>query len=197
VRKAEVLTIQISVFALVVALFFLVSAVFVFAGSGRAAVAARPLLHSGCPVTTPPRTVTPHFSPVVGTGPVYAMATSFTFPTMLFAYPPPKRSRFYGSKWGGQVLKLLGSPDYRGGLLLRGHQLGGPNVVRFGTSTIPFKTLSLPRAYNDPAVGGWAGWGSYIRLRRSGCYQLRIIGTSFTETIVFRAKIVSNPPAVP
>ena len=148
-------------------------------------------------MTGPPRTVTPSFSQVVGAGPVYAMAASFTFPTMLFAYPPPKRSQFYGSKWGGQVLKLLGSPDYRGGLLLRGHQLGGPNAVRFGTGSIPFKALRLPRAYNDPAVGGWAGWGSYIRLRRSGCYRLQIIGTSFTETIVFRARIVKNPPAVP
>jgi hypothetical protein len=202
VRKSEVIPIHISpravwVLVLVLALFVVFSAMFVFAGHGPAAAAVRPLVRSACPVTTPPRTVTPNFSQVVGTGPVYAMATSFTFPTMLFAYPPPKRSQFYGSKWGGQVLKLLGSPDYRGGLLLRGHQLGGPNAVRFGTLSIPFTNLRLPRAYNDPAVGGWAGWGTYIRLRRSGCYRLQIIGASFSETIVFRAKIVKNPPAVP
>jgi hypothetical protein len=187
-------------FLLVAAFFFAFSATFVYAGRRQAAAAVQPLLRhhrSACPATGPPRTVTPSFSQVVGTGPVYAMATPFTFPTMLFAYPPPRRSQFYRSKWGGQVLKLLGSPDYRGGLLLRGHQVGGPNAVRFGTESIPLKTLRLLPAYNDPAVGGWAGWGSYIRLRRSGCYRLQIIGTSFTETIVFRAKIVKNPPAVP
>jgi hypothetical protein len=156
-----------------------------------------PVMKSGCPATTGARKLTPGYAPAVGKGPIYVETGGFEFPAIPFAYPSPRQSQFYGSKWGGQILKLIGSPTYRGVVLIRGRQLDGPNLLRFGTGPTPLVNLRLPPGIHDPRVGRWAGWGNYLRLRVPGCYGMQIDGTSSSETVVFRAERVRHPFASP
>ena len=170
-------------------------------GGGARHLAARPLrlpkVTSACSATTGARKVTRGYAPAVGTGPIYIETGGFEFPTIPFAYPPPRQSQFFENKWGGQILKLIGSPRYRGPVLIRGRELDGAEVLRFGPGPHPSPLLRLPRGLYDPGVGGFTGWGSYVRLRAPGCYGIQIDGTSFSELVIFRAERVKHPPASP
>lgn len=90
---------------------------------------------------------------------------------------------------GWYKLKVLWVADparYSGPILVRGRQIDGGNVLRFGDGADPTAELQL-----DPQTAltdsGWPDWPTYTRLRAPGCYAYQVDGTSFTTVITFRA----------
>jgi len=97
-----------------------------------------------------------------------------------FPYPPPPQQG-WGNEWsGGKVLWLLVSP--RSSVLIRGHQIGGANEVRFGQGVKPL----LEEKISASAVT----FGSTVRLRSPGCYVFQIDGKTFSNLIVFQAYLL-------
>jgi hypothetical protein len=74
-----------------------------------------------------------------------------------------------------------GDSGYRGPVLIRGRQVGGPGAVGFGEGHVPYDELQLQTGSGGPP------WQSFTRVRSPGCYFYQVDGTSFSETIVFRA----------
>ena len=78
-------------------------------------------------------------------------------------------------------------------MLFRSHRPGG---LGFGAGKVPWAEMDVP---GGPAggvglnPGGWRLWPGYARLRRPGCYGLQVDGTTFSEVIIFRACLSSNP----
>jgi hypothetical protein len=134
---------------------------------------------------TPARVVTPLFAPGQGNGPVYPLGWAAGF---AFMFRPE-----WGSIWGGNKVLWAGVRTYRGQVLIRGRQLDGTNIVRFGDGTRPVSEIRLnrPGAYSSAP---WSGrlWPSYTRLRAPGCYGWQIDGTTFSRVVVFRATM--SPP---
>jgi hypothetical protein len=146
-----------------------------------------PTLASGrhCPVAAPPHELSSVFGPGVGDGPVYAVFGG----TLTFEYPPRAKSQFAGSAWGGQKVLWVGNPVYSGPVLIRGHQLDGPNEVRFEDGVVPsLQLLFEPSDGIANSFSGFREWPSYTRLRASGCYAWQVDGTNFSEVIVFQAR---------
>lgn len=73
----------------------------------------------------------------------------------------------------------------RGSVLVRGHQLDGPNKssVRRPRSSRPALEPT-----SDAAPGGWRGYPSYTRLRAPGCYAYQIDTASGTKRAIFLAE---------
>ena len=148
-----------------------------------------PNLASGaaCP-RTPDGQVSPAYGPGLGTGPIYPVGLG-TNGVLSFAYPPDPSVEFAGSDWGGAKVLWVSSPAYRGPALIRGHQLDGPNGLRFGRGIDPSDELRLPQEPGARSIGeepGWRAWPSYTRLRAPGCYAYQVDGLDFTEVVVFR-----------
>ncbi len=90
---------------------------------------------------------------------------------------------FVGSAWKGDRTTWQSS-GYRGPILIRGRQVGGPGAVGFGEGHTPYAELQLL----GNAMGAPAGqWPSFTRVQAAGCYAYQVDGTSFSEVIVFRA----------
>jgi hypothetical protein len=83
-------------------------------------------------------------------------------------------------------------------VLVRGHQLDGPNELRFNGG------LHDPNTIDGPALapvltdlrllpvanGDGEPWGTalaYTRVRAPGCYAYQIDGLSFSDVVVFQA----------
>jgi hypothetical protein len=122
-----------------------------------------------------------------GSGPVYAVG--------VFPIPP------------AQTWKILwtSSPSYRGSILIRGRQLDGANQVYLNvdrgesaplepklqvtessgrvTSLFTMAYLSTDRAN----AAQFRDWPSAEYVASPGCYAWQVDGSSFSETIVFRA----------
>jgi hypothetical protein len=126
-------------------------------------------------------------SPGLGPGPVYPVLGS----VLGFVFPPPAggSALFAGSAWGGTKVLWIAASSYRGPVLIRGRELGGPHEVRFGAARIPAAEmrLSVPGAYSVGEPAGWREWPSYTRLQAGGCYAYQVDGTRFSIVIVFRA----------
>jgi hypothetical protein len=138
--------------------------------------------------------VTRYFGTAIGRGPVYAVSLAlFDHTAVLPVVMPSPGGLFPGSRWGGQILKWLEAPSYHGPVLIRGRALVGHAKLGFGGGGTPLAEMDLPPGSGDPKVGGWRFWPGYIRLRGPGCYGLQADGTTFSETIVFRACPSSNP----
>jgi hypothetical protein len=120
----------------------------------------------------------------LGEGPVYPVVT--TGPEDRGRETAPHR-RPYGVgrlEGGWYYLKTLWveRPRYRGPALVRGRQLDGPRLVRFGAGPRPTTELRLW----NPSGGFGRGWlerASYLRLRGPGCYGLQVDGKSFGKTM--------------
>jgi hypothetical protein len=130
-------------------------------------------------------TVNPNVGLVLGDGPVYPIGFDangvYNF-----------NSASQDSGW--YILKVLWTVDparYSGPILVRGHQLDGPNEVRFGLGANPAVELQLdPKsstvgAASDP--NNWPNWPTNMRLRAPGCYAFQVDGTNFTTVLTFRA----------
>jgi hypothetical protein len=128
--------------------------------------------------------VVPHvFSPVVGSGPLYAASFGETGG---ISY---RGSREEGGWYYVKVL-WLADPTYRGPVLIRGKQLDGPHVLRFGEGPHPTAELQLPPGDGRAATTapGWSNWPTYTRVRAPGCYAYQVDGLDFSEIIVVPAQ---------
>lgn len=131
------------------------------------------------------------YAPALGSGPVYPVGLGMDG-VLFFVYPPDPRSEFAGSDWGGEKVLWVSSPAYRGPALIRGHQLDGPNEVRFERGIDPPSELRLPEEGGATTAGeepGWRNWPSYTRLRAPGCYAYQVDGLDFSQMIVFQALV--------
>jgi hypothetical protein len=137
-----------------------------------------------CP-TTPPSgdlsTLAPgNVGTAFGRGPVYpVLARAAERAEILFEYPPPRDSVFYGSKWSGQKVMWILAPPFLGPAIVRGRQLDGPNELRFDSGLVPPRERRLRRRSNP----------SLTRLRAPGCYAYQIDALRFSYRIVFEAKL--------
>ncbi|HEY8825785.1 MAG TPA: hypothetical protein VIP07_13005, partial [Candidatus Limnocylindria bacterium] len=94
-----------------------------------------------------------------------------------------------GSPEGGWYFaKVLwvASPSYTGRALIRGHQIDGPNEVRFENGSDP--PLEL-RFDGNPLGDGWRHQPSYTRVRAPGCYAYQVDGIPVSSVIVFEATL--------
>src|SRR5205814_5413216 len=135
-----------------------------------AALRARPLrlpaVQPGAPCPAAQgKQVNPAFGPALGTGPVYPVG----FGTEGVYY-------FGGAleEGGWYYLKVLwvGSPDYRGPVLVRGGRVDAPGELRFERGADPPAELRLDAASTPP--GNWGNWPTYTRLRAPGCYAYQL-----------------------
>jgi hypothetical protein len=121
----------------------------------------------------------------LGTGPVFAGAD---LGNRYLLQPPPTKA---AGRWG--YFKILWSVrGYRGPLLIRGQQIGGPDGLGFGDPEFPPRPeLQIaPREPGTPTPSGsrdpWRFFPSAERVTAPGCYGLQIDGTSFSKVIVIR-----------
>ncbi len=132
----------------------------------------------------PGRTVDPGFAELVGDGPVYVGPLGTT--ATLF-YAPPQN--FGSQEWGGQTTFWAVQPGIAGLVLVRGHQVDGPNAVRFGRGDMPDAELLFraPAKAQSSLQDGWTYEIDYTRLRAPGCYAYQIDGETFSDVVIFRA----------
>jgi hypothetical protein len=114
-----------------------------------------------------------------------------------FANPPGHKLPGYGFgpgpvflsgqiEWhSGEYALILVSPDYAGPVVVRGHQLDGPN----GT---PLQVGEISDSAGSP--GQWRSWGGMVS-SPPGCYSLQADGAGFSEVIVFYINFGPPPPA--
>lgn len=90
-----------------------------------------------------------------------------------------------GSAGGGGVTG--GGSAGGGGLTGGGGAAGG--AVGFGDSQVPYDELQLDAPGRGAATPRGTGreWFTVTRVKQPGCYFYQVDGTSFTETILFRA----------
>ena len=138
-----------------------------------------------CPIG-PAQSVSPAFGTALGTGPIYPVGLGveavLTYSSASFPAP-----------WGGQKVLWVGDPAYHGIALIRGHQLDGPNEVRFNQGADPPAELRLDSSTPDNTTGGWNNWPSYTRVRAPGCYAYQVDGPDFTLVIPFTAVRADGP----
>lgn len=142
-----------------------------------------------CPAPKP-HPVHPSFSEALGNGPVFPILTPDQR-EMVFEYPPSERSVFFGSEWSGVKVLWVADPSYDGPVLVRGHQLDGPNPLGFEIGKVPFVEMQLHPLRGNLARG-WANWSSTTRVRAPGCYAYQVDGTDFSLVIVFRAVVAER-----
>lgn len=123
--------------------------------------------------------------PAWATGPAYPnfVSKETDRPVLEYAYPIPRTSVFYGSEWSGNKQPwYLDQAAYSGPLLIRGRQLNGMNIVRFGQNFLPERQIRIPAGSDRPNT-----FPSMTRVRHAGCYGFQVDGTSFSSIIVFQA----------
>jgi hypothetical protein len=150
-----------------------------------------------CAVSAPGRKVDPNEGAAIGPGPIYALSAGpfARAGVMPFVLPSPA-GLFGGSAWGGQILKWIGAPSYHGPVLIRGRKLTAPDGLGFGGGKVPLAEMDVPPGVAGGVglnPGGWRLWSGYARLRSPGCYGLQVDGSTFSEVIIFRACLSSNP----
>jgi hypothetical protein len=135
---------------------------------------------SPCP-TAHGHPISPSFGLGLGDGPAYPVGLESTG---ILQYAPP--ANFDSHDWGGQkVLWAVDTPHYSGVVLIRGHQLNGPNELRFERGDVPPTELRITPFPGTP--DGWTGQPSYTRVRAPGCYAYQIDGLTFSQHIIFEA----------
>jgi hypothetical protein len=162
------------------------------AGDAWAALRARPVKvpttapGSRCPIT-PAKIVSPDFAPALGDGPVYPVGL---YEGVLAYINEPS---LFPAPWGGQKVLWIAAPSYKGPILIRGHQVNGPNELRFVAGAAPPDELRLHTDTGGALPSGWSNWPTYTRVRTPGCYAYQIDGTNFTSFVIFQAVIGGVP----
>jgi hypothetical protein len=88
------------------------------------------------------------------------------------------------TEWhSGEYAVILVSPEYAGPVVVRGHQLDGPNGTPLGDIS---DTAGSP--------GQWRSWSGMVS-SPPGCYGLQADGAGFSEIIVFSINWGPPPPA--
>ena len=135
-----------------------------------------PLLPPGAPCLVTPRRAlnTDSLGPGLGSGPAYPVSFDETS-TLQYGGR-------YAAPWSGQKVLWAVSPDYRGPILVRGHQLDGPWRIGFDNEGgAPYAELHIA------GTGKWEDYPGTTRVRAPGCYAYQVDGTTFSRVIVFRA----------
>jgi hypothetical protein len=114
------------------------------------------------------------------------------------AYPGAMRHGWHGAlivgvgtnpdRWVGVKNLWSVAPTYRGPVLIRGHEVGGPHQVGRGSSLHPLRILRIGFA-SAPGDHGDAG---ITRVPTLGCYAWQIDGTGFSRILVFRAMMLPH-----
>jgi hypothetical protein len=150
---------------------------------------------SPCP-TTPASQFSPDFAAGLGDGMVYAVGAGATQGLLRYAAPVPFGRPARG--WGTAEVMWVISLGYRGPVLVRGHQLDGPNPLGFDDGAeqpigpedaalrIPLSALRL-LPHDDLDGIPWSGEIAYTCVRAPGCYAYQVDGVSFSSLIIFQA----------
>jgi hypothetical protein len=94
--------------------------------------------------------------------------------------------------WSSGKLFWYVLPSYRGRVLVRGRRLDGPpDRMRFEHMAGALRITPQTTVEWDGQVPGSRGVPSGVRIKSSGCYGVQFDGTSFSRTVVFRARITS------
>ena len=107
--------------------------------------------------------------------------------TIFFLFAQTANSQVWAAQDG--VIFLV-RPGVEGDVLVRGHQVDGPNDVRFGRGNEPdaeliFKTPAQARLSTD---NDWSVSFNTMRLRQSGCYAIQVDSETASSVIVFSAE---------
>jgi hypothetical protein len=122
-----------------------------------------------------------------GDGPVY-LEVGGVSGVMIYDRP----SVWHSQDWGGGNAHFAEHAPNHNFVLVRGHQLDGPNELRIGEGYLPpleYRLNPTPWATQT----GWIDAGVYPRVRAPGCYAFQVDGvnqtdgTSFSYLIVFQA----------
>lgn len=135
----------------------------------------------------------------LGDGPVYVAFPAI--PRILDVFPP-KDSGLPPSRWRVGETVWISAPGYRGPVLVRGRRVDGPGRLGFGKTRSPSWELLLPAGTWDQRAGvlgewkravqgGWRFAKAKMRVRVDGCYAMQIDGRSFSDVIVFVARLQS------
>jgi hypothetical protein len=121
--------------------------------------------------------VNPSFGTALGDGPLYPVGLG-TDGILRFGGKPE------GGWYFGKVL-WIASPGYADRhALIRGHQIDGPNELRFEHGSDPPRELR----FDGPGLGdGWRHQPSYTRVSAPGCYAYQVDGVGLSAVIVFEA----------
>ena len=137
-----------------------------------------------CPAGSP-RAVASWVGPAIGAGPVYSIG---------YGPGPGAILRFGGTAeaggWYLEKILWLAAPRASGPILVRGHQLDGPNAVRFGDGATPAADLLLSDVSQVGVSGGGFGWRNFVaytRIRAAGCYAYQVDTAAGSEVMVFAA----------
>jgi len=149
---------------------------------------------SPCPITPAQQGVSPDYTYVVGSGPVY-LVTGLT--NGVFYYNQPQNLDPAGGPWGGEKVFWQINPVYTGLVLIRGQQVDGNHPLRFngGLDFTPTNPLGTEPLLNELRLKGggntapsWPTWVTITRVEAPGCYAYQVDGENFTEVITFPAR---------
>ena len=156
-----------------------------------------PTLPSGaaCPVTRG-AFVNQNVGVAVGQPPVYALYNVGSSADGVLRYSTAAVFGAASSTWGGQSVLWAIRPEAFGPVLVRGHQVDGPNALRFNGgvdqqnyvgswSAAPL--LSELRLRGSYDAVSWFYWGSFMRLSAPGCYAYQVDGLTFSYVFIFQA----------
>jgi hypothetical protein len=137
---------------------------------------------SASPVTSA-RTVNTDIAEVAGDGPVYLVTGG-----QAIQFPFAQSANSQGWAKQDRVWFLI-HPGVGGDVLVRGHQVDGPNEVRFGEGDTPdaelvFQAPAQARLATDDT---WSVFFSTMRLREPGCNAVQVDSEAASSIIVFRA----------
>jgi len=91
-----------------------------------------------------------------------------------------------------QKVLWVGAASYSGAVVIRGGRIDYPGWLKFalsGSSPVDELRLQEPTAGSPGEEPGWREWPSYTYVPAAGCFAYQVDGTSFSEVIVFEARI--------
>jgi hypothetical protein len=143
---------------------------------------------TGCPTSTLHRIPDQAVGKMAGPGPVFPGALGLRSTRL---YPAETGAK---DPWKRFKVLWVGSPRYRGPVLIRGRQLHGNLRIGFGDAPTPVSSLQFPAgdenemstAADGISAGNWRQWPSSLRAAAPGCYGIQIDGLRFSVVVVVR-----------
>jgi hypothetical protein len=100
--------------------------------------------------------------------------------------PPPEG---WGGEWSGTKRVWLLDSRYVARVLVRGHQLDGPNEVRFVNGRPGFTPEKVLNPRRELQLDQRLDHPSLTRVRVPGCYAYQVDGRTFSYLVVFEARL--------
>jgi len=153
----------------------------------RARSVELPSLAAGrpCPATRLWTSPSADLGPLTGDGPARAALANVDGAATLTIAPA---ANFGSAEWGGNKVLWALDATSPGPALIRGHQLDGPNEVRFDEGAEPSAELILDPVERATSLeGGWIDFPASMRVRAAGCYGLQVDTGSGTTALIFEA----------